>query len=65
MTEPLIDPDDWAIGLRHNLDVINVMAPDGSISDQHGWDDATEPEAQNLLGMDRFEAREAIVKRFS
>ncbi len=61
---PAHDPDDWAIGQRHNLDVINVMAPDGSISDKHGWDDATEPEARNLLGMDRFEAREAIVEWF-
>jgi len=61
---PAHDPDDWAIGQRHNLDVINVMAPDGSISNKHGWDDADEPEAQNLLGMDRFEAREAIVEWF-
>ena len=61
---PAHDPDDWAIGQRHDLDIINVMAPDGSISDKHGWDDATEPEAQNLLGMDRFEAREAIVEWF-
>jgi len=61
---PAHDPDDWAIGERHDLPVINVMAPDGSISDKHGWEDATEPEAQNLLGMDRFEAREAIVEWF-
>jgi len=61
---PAHDPDDWQIGLRHDLAVINVMAPDGSISDKHGWEDATEPEAQNLLGMDRFEAREAIVEWF-
>ena len=61
---PAHDPDDWAIGERHDLPVINVMAPDGSISDKHGWEDATEPEAQNLLGMDRFEAREAIVEFF-
>ena len=61
---PAHDPDDWAIGQRHNLEVINVMAPDGSISDKYGWDDATEPEAQNLLGLDRFEAREAIVEWF-
>jgi valyl-tRNA synthetase len=61
---PAHDPDDWQIGLRHDLEVINVMAPDGSISDKHGWEDATTPEAQNLLGMDRFEAREAIVDWF-
>ena len=61
---PAHDPDDWEIGQRHSLSVINVMAPDGSISDKYGWDDATEPEARNLLGMDRFEAREAIVEWF-
>ncbi len=61
---PAHDPDDWQIGLRHDLDVINVMAPDGSISDKYGWEDANESEAQNLLGMDRFEAREAIVEWF-
>ncbi len=61
---PAHDPDDWQIGQRHDLPVINVMSPDGSISDKHGWEDATEPEAQNLLGMDRFEAREAIVEWF-
>ncbi len=61
---PAHDPDDWQIGQRHELDVINVMAPDGSISDKHGWEDADMPEAQSLLGMDRFEAREAIVEWF-
>jgi valyl-tRNA synthetase len=61
---PAHDPDDWEIGQRHGLQVINVMAPDGSISDKHGWADAGEPEAQSLIGMDRFEAREAIVEWF-
>ncbi|MHC4629384.1 MAG: class I tRNA ligase family protein, partial [Planctomycetota bacterium] len=61
---PAHDPDDWQIGQRHGLDIVNVMAPDGSISDKHGWEDADEPEAQSLLGMDRFEAREAIVEWF-
>ena len=61
---PAHDPDDWEIGQRHGLQIINVMAPDGSISDKYGWEDAGEPEAQNLLDMDRFEAREAIVEWF-
>ena len=61
---PAHDPDDWQIGQRHDLPVINIMAPDGSISDKFGWEDADEPEAQALLGMDRFEAREAIVEWF-
>ena len=61
---PAHDPDDWQIGLRHDLAVINVMAPDGSISDKFGWDDAAETDAEFLLGMDRYEAREAIVEWF-
>ncbi len=61
---PAHDPDDWEIGQRHDLDIVNVMAPDGSISNKHGWEDADSPEAQSLLGMDRFEAREAIVEWF-
>jgi len=61
---PAHDPDDWQIGQRHNLAVINVMAPDGSISDKFGWEDCDSPEAQALLGLDRFEAREAIVEWF-
>ncbi len=61
---PAHDPDDYAIGQRHNLPIINIMAPDGSISDKYGWEDAGQPEAQALLGMDRFEAREAVVEWF-
>ncbi len=61
---PAHDPDDWQIGQRHGLGIINVMGPDGSISDKYGWEDADAPEAQELLGMDRFEAREAIVEWF-
>ena len=61
---PAHDPDDWEIGQRHNLRVVNVMGPDGSISDKYGWSDADNPDAQSLLGMDRFEAREAIVEWF-
>jgi len=64
---PAHDPDDWEIGQRNNLEVINVLAPDGSISDKYGWSDWDEiknPEVENLIGLDRFEAREAIVEWF-
>jgi len=61
---PAHDPDDWAIGQRHDLLVVNVMAPDGTISDKHGWEDAAGTDAEQFLGMDRFEAREAIVEWF-
>jgi len=61
---PAHDPDDYQIGLRHDLPIINVMAPDASISDRHGWDDAAGSDAEQFLGMDRFEARAAIVEWF-
>ncbi|AQT69717.1 Valine--tRNA ligase [Anaerohalosphaera lusitana] len=61
---PAHDPDDWQIGQRHDLEIINVMAPDGTISDKFGFDDAKEGDAEAFLGMDRFEAREAIVEWF-
>ena len=64
---PAHDPDDWEIGQRQGLEVINIMAPDGSISDKFGWTDWEQiknPDVENLIGMDRFEAREAIVEWF-
>ncbi|MHB1158386.1 MAG: valine--tRNA ligase, partial [Phycisphaerales bacterium] len=72
---PAHDPNDYEIGQRHGLPVINVMAPDGTISDQHGWpaeewmkragpSSAPAGGAEFLLGMDRYEAREAIVEWF-
>ncbi len=61
---PAHDPDDYQIGQRHDLPMINVMAPDGTISDKYGWDDARGTEAEQFLGMDRFEAREGIVEWF-
>jgi valyl-tRNA synthetase len=64
---PAHDPDDWAIGQRQGLEIINVMAPDGSISDKFGWTDWEQiknPDVENLIGMDRFEAREAVVEWF-
>jgi valyl-tRNA synthetase len=64
---PAHDPDDWEIGQRHNLPIVNVMAPDGSISDKYDWtdwEDIKNPDVENLIGMDRFEAREAVVEWF-
>tara|TARA_B100001121_G_scaffold250300_1_gene226225 strand:- start:12407 stop:15544 length:3138 start_codon:yes stop_codon:yes gene_type:complete len=60
---PAHDPNDWDIGQRHDLDVINVMAPDGTISDRHGWDDANEASAP-FIGLSREAAREAIIEWF-
>ena len=59
---PAHDPNDYEIGLRHNLPMVNVLAPDGTISDQHGWPDVGG--AEEFLGLDRYEAREAVVEWF-
>ena len=70
---PAHDPNDWEIGLRQGLNVINVMAPDGSISKDHGWDDfdnwqdnpsADKDALSALLGQSREQARKTIVKWF-
>ena len=49
---PAHDPNDFQVGLRHNLPVINVMTEDAKIVEDY----------PKYAGMDRYEAREAIVK---
>jgi len=62
---PAHDPNDWEIGTRHDLPVINVMAPDGSISDQHGWERADTCEGgEQFIGLSRDDARRAIIDAF-
>ena len=59
---PAHDPNDWMIGQRHGLEPINIMAPDASISDQHGWEDIGD--AHIFVGKSREEARELVIKEF-
>ena len=49
---PAHDPNDFEVGLRHNLEVINVLSPDAKIVDDY----------PKYAGMDRYEARKAIVE---
>ena len=49
---PAHDPNDFEVGLRHNLDVIRVIADDGHINENGG----------KYNGMDRYECRKALVK---
>jgi valyl-tRNA synthetase len=67
---PAHDQNDWDIGQRHSLPVINVMGPDASISDMHGWpaDDVARGDdflRNELLGQSRDAAREKVVKWFA
>ncbi len=48
---PAHDPNDFEVGLRHNLPVIRVMNDDGSMNDLAGA----------YAGLDRYEARRRIV----
>ena len=49
---PAHDPNDFEVGRRHNLEEINIMNDDGTINENGG----------KFAGMDRYEARKAIVK---
>ena len=49
---PAHDPNDFEVGLRHNLPVINVLTDDAKIVDDY----------PKYAGMDRYEARKAIVE---
>ena len=48
---PAHDPNDFEVGVRHNLPRINVMNDDGTMNEKAG----------KYAGMDRMEARKAVV----
>ena len=49
---PAHDPNDFEVGKRHNLPEINILNDDATINENGG----------KFQGMDRYEARKAIVK---
>ncbi len=51
---PAHDPNDYEIGLRHKLPVIDTINDDGTLNENCG--------IEKYIGVDRFEAREIIVK---
>jgi valyl-tRNA synthetase len=62
---PAHDANDWEIGQRHKLKVINIFAPDATISDKHGWDDPEELRNAHLfLGLTREAGRKKVVAEF-
>ncbi len=49
---PAHDPNDFEVGLRHNLPVVNIMTDEAIINENGG----------KYVGMDRYTARKAVVK---
>ena len=49
---PAHDPNDFEVGLRHNLPVVRVMNDDGTMNENAG----------KYCGMDRYECRKALEK---
>jgi len=49
---PAHDPNDFAIGLRHRLPVLNVMDDGGTMNEAAG---------EEFVGMDRLECREKVI----
>lgn len=49
---PAHDPNDYTLGIKHNLPVLDTLNDDGTLNEK----------AQILVGMDRFAARKAIIK---
>ena len=49
---PAHDPNDFEVGKRHSLPIINVMNDDATVNENGG----------RFAGMDRYEARKAIVE---
>lgn len=67
---PAHDPNDYELGRRHaaaieaagNAVMINIFAPDATVSDRHGWTDVGS--AHQFVGMAREDARKAVVAAF-
>ena len=52
---PAHDFDDWEVGQRHNLKAVNILTPDAKLND-------ADCVPEKYRGMDRFKAREEVVK---
>ena len=53
---PAHDPNDYEMGLRHQLPVTTVIGPNGKMTDAAGAD---------FAGLDRFEARKAVIEKLT
>ncbi|MEO1620778.1 MAG: valine--tRNA ligase, partial [Cyanobacteria bacterium J06632_3] len=51
---PAHDPNDFAMGKRHNLPMINILNKDGTLNENAG---------EEFNGIDRFQAREWVIEK--
>lgn len=49
---PAHDPNDFTLGKKYNLEIINMLTPDGKVTTEY----------EKYAGLDRFEARKVIAK---
>jgi valyl-tRNA synthetase len=59
---PAHDPNDYEIGQRHSLPMVNMMSPDGKVSDKHGLSNVRE--ASVFVGLKMADARKKVVEEF-
>jgi valyl-tRNA synthetase len=67
---PAHDPNDYELGQRHKATIeaagvqvlTNIFAPDGRVSDKHGWSDVGD--AHIFVGKKREEARKLVKQEF-
>ena len=52
---PAHDANDYELGQRHKLAMVNMMSPDGRVSDKNGWTDVGD--AHLFVGLTMAEAR--------
>ena len=52
---PAHDPNDYEIGLRHDLEQINIMNNDATMNENAGAE---------FEGLDRYAAREKVIEKF-
>jgi valyl-tRNA synthetase len=59
---PAHDPNDYEMGMRHNLPFVNILTPDGHITLREFMDEREKEGLAEIEGLDRFKAREKIVE---
>ena len=60
---PAHDPNDYEIGMRHNLPFVNILTPDGHITfSEFSREEKDRMQKDGVEGLERFKARDKIVE---